>query len=447
MTSILRSYVSFLALLTFVLLVVACGGGKGVTPVEGGGGTGGGTGGSTGGSGGGTGGGTGGGSNIVVIVTSDRASTFVSGPIEYTATVTGATSNSTVTWSVQGGAIHGTIDQDGVYTAPLNPGTYIVIATSNEDPAKVGAGAAVVNERASLEFFGTEIGQGGPRDSIIHDLSDDGSTAVGMLGYRPAYWTENSGWRTLAMPSGQTTGYVLATSGAGNWMVGVTDGDREEIPVVWSKAGEVLDISLLNETFNCFEPFDISNNGRSIVGYHCDLGATRWRRDYGFDHLDGLSMASSISGDGRVIGGYHRKYGFKQAAKWVDEFHESDIGTGVCEDVLDLNYVGTVTSGITRASGQFYNSSGILLLYPRKHFDMSGSGTWTLSQSGLWADRWTRTIGFENLADLLVENGYEDELEDLIWYDGFVSDSGKIFVGVVAPINSTLKLFCYIKLP
>jgi hypothetical protein len=53
----------------------------------------------------------------------------------FAATVTGST-DTAVAWSVTEGATGGTIDPTGVYTAPANPGTYHVVATSHADSSK-----------------------------------------------------------------------------------------------------------------------------------------------------------------------------------------------------------------------------------------------------------------------------------------------------------------------
>jgi hypothetical protein len=58
----------------------------------------------------------------------------ISAPLTFAAQVSGAV-DTRVTWSVQenGG---GTINSDGVYTAPATAGVYHVVATSNADPSK-----------------------------------------------------------------------------------------------------------------------------------------------------------------------------------------------------------------------------------------------------------------------------------------------------------------------
>jgi len=61
---------------------------------------------------------------------------------QFTATVNN-TSNKTVTWGVTGAPANGTIDANGLYTAPtLAPGlpaTVNITATSHADPTKSGA--------------------------------------------------------------------------------------------------------------------------------------------------------------------------------------------------------------------------------------------------------------------------------------------------------------------
>ena len=71
----------------------------------------------------------------------------------FTATVTGST-NMGVSWSIQEGAAGGTITAAGVYTAPGNPGSYHVVATSAADPTKTGT--AVANVVASGISIGVE---------------------------------------------------------------------------------------------------------------------------------------------------------------------------------------------------------------------------------------------------------------------------------------------------
>ncbi|WP_420067694.1 hypothetical protein [Stigmatella aurantiaca] len=71
---------------------------------------------------------------VGVTVTPTEARVDPGGTVSFTATVTGA-ADTAVSWSVTetGG---GTIDAAGLYTAPTEPGTYHVVATSVADPSK-----------------------------------------------------------------------------------------------------------------------------------------------------------------------------------------------------------------------------------------------------------------------------------------------------------------------
>ena len=65
---------------------------------------------------------------------------------QFTATVKN-TSNQQVTWSVYGGAVNGTINASGLYTAPANvpnPNIVSIIATSVADPTKSGGAQVVI---------------------------------------------------------------------------------------------------------------------------------------------------------------------------------------------------------------------------------------------------------------------------------------------------------------
>src|SRR5437660_12040334 len=62
------------------------------------------------------------------------------GTIRFTATVAG-TADTAVIWSTDAG----TIDQDGIYTAPAAPGTYSVIARSRADPGRSASASVSVS--------------------------------------------------------------------------------------------------------------------------------------------------------------------------------------------------------------------------------------------------------------------------------------------------------------
>jgi hypothetical protein len=81
----------------------------------------------------------------------------------FRASVTGS-NNQTVTWSVQEGAVGGSITSGGVYTAPQTPGTYHVVATSQADNTKSDTATVTVNPvSVSIQPAQDILGPGGVR--------------------------------------------------------------------------------------------------------------------------------------------------------------------------------------------------------------------------------------------------------------------------------------------
>ncbi|WP_224247838.1 Ig-like domain-containing protein [Hyalangium gracile] len=80
---------------------------------------------------------------ITVTVSPTTATLVIGEPQQFTATV-GNTSNNAVTWTIQEGAAGGSVDASGLYTAPVTPGTYHVVATSEADPTKSATATVTV---------------------------------------------------------------------------------------------------------------------------------------------------------------------------------------------------------------------------------------------------------------------------------------------------------------
>jgi hypothetical protein len=118
------------------------------------------------------------------------AQTSIGGSVQFTATVTGASSTS-VAWSVQEGASGGAITSQGLYTAPANAGTYHVVATSTADSALTATAAVTVNSVAACSALG-DAGTGAWQsitppgvtwtDAIIVDPFDPGTVWLGTNG-------------------------------------------------------------------------------------------------------------------------------------------------------------------------------------------------------------------------------------------------------------------------
>ncbi len=87
-------------------------------------------------------------SPVVVTVSPATPSAAFGGTVQFTAAVSGVT-DQTVTWSVQEGNAGGSITAAGLYTAPLLPGNFHVVATSVADTSKTGTAAVLVVSAAT----------------------------------------------------------------------------------------------------------------------------------------------------------------------------------------------------------------------------------------------------------------------------------------------------------
>lgn len=85
--------------------------------------------------------------SVVVTVSPSRASTDACQTVLLAASLTNVISNGSVTWTVQEGASGGTVSPTGSYVAPAGAGTYHVVATSAEEPARSAAAEITVTER------------------------------------------------------------------------------------------------------------------------------------------------------------------------------------------------------------------------------------------------------------------------------------------------------------
>lgn len=81
--------------------------------------------------------GQGGGDEGITVTISPSSATLELGKQQtFSATVSGAKTDTGVDWSVQEGSEGGSVDSSGNYTAPVIPGTYHVVAASKEDPTR-----------------------------------------------------------------------------------------------------------------------------------------------------------------------------------------------------------------------------------------------------------------------------------------------------------------------
>jgi hypothetical protein len=172
-------------------------------------------------------GGGGGGSNggIQVKITGPTGSLNVGGQATLTATVTGATNDTSVGWSIVEGAAGGTLTNSSVnqvtYTAPNAVGTFHVKATSAEDSTKSATFAitVVANPDAISVVVNGPTGSLAPEDSVVVTATVSGAvnSAVtwSIVEGSPAGGTlssNNSNPVTYTAPTVENTYHIKATS-------------------------------------------------------------------------------------------------------------------------------------------------------------------------------------------------------------------------------------------
>jgi Putative Ig domain len=162
------------------------------------------------------GGGGGGGGSVQVSVSPTSATLFSKGKQQFTATVSG-TSDTAVTWS----ATAGSVDTNGLYTAPTvsSQTSATVTATSSADSTKSASAAVTINPVAqTLQITTGSLPQGQQGDVYSGDFSATGGTS-------PYSWSVSGGTvppGTSMNANGDFGGTPTAT-GTFNFTVTVTD--------------------------------------------------------------------------------------------------------------------------------------------------------------------------------------------------------------------------------
>jgi WD40 repeat protein len=82
---------------------------------------------------------------VVVTINPSTATVLAGTSKQYNATVSGSP-NESVNWTIREGGAGGNITDSGLYTAPIIPGNYTVVATSLADPTRTGSAAIGVTD-------------------------------------------------------------------------------------------------------------------------------------------------------------------------------------------------------------------------------------------------------------------------------------------------------------
>lgn len=73
---------------------------------------------------------------VITVSISPQSATLSAGGTQQFTVAVGGTTNTSVSWTIQGGASAGAVSSTGLYTASSAPGTYRIVATSRVDPTK-----------------------------------------------------------------------------------------------------------------------------------------------------------------------------------------------------------------------------------------------------------------------------------------------------------------------
>ena len=138
---------------------------------------------------------------VQVTVSPSNASLFAGDQRQFSATVLNAT-NTSVTWTASGG----TINQTGLYTAGSTPGSFIVRATSTEDPAK----SATANIEIAANFGRVTLhwvdGQGNSEDMAVITTSPIRPSGVSFPQYEGSAIVESYRLHLENVANGQCSG-------------------------------------------------------------------------------------------------------------------------------------------------------------------------------------------------------------------------------------------------
>jgi probable HAF family extracellular repeat protein len=243
---------------------------------------------------------------------------------------------------------------------------------------------------------------GGRFESRAHAVSHDGSIVLGTSSFQTVYgtgsapvlqpfqWSPEHGMVGIGFAAD-----AAATTTDGSVMVGSTNSG------VFRWSATQGPVYVLLPSINSFPgASDASADGNTIVGLSRNLSghfeAFRWTADGGVSLLGPGSYASDVSGDGRVIIGWHGSAG---GSRWTEQTGWTPLGHPQT-DAHGINADGSVIVGSDRAMGKYD------------------------------AFFWTQSTGIVNLRESLLAGGVDEVRGWNLLAAIDVSADGRTIVGV-----------------
>ena len=216
-------------------------------------------------------------SGISVGIYPATSTTTVHGSIPFQSSVTGS-ADAAVTWSVEEAA-GGTITSLGVYTAPANPGSFHVRATSFADPTSFGRATVTVNSVGVIVTAQPSTTDGltnlycaasgaGPFTYAWHGYRDDGDTTglsfSSLSAVAPTVTVSTTGMVGSNFYIFCVASYGGSPAGSGYTMVTLTTGDT--IPTV-TVAPSTIHAGITDVTFDGSSTTNLQSVDKWTVQY------------------------------------------------------------------------------------------------------------------------------------------------------------------------------------
>ena len=245
-----------------------------------------------------------GGPEITVTVSPATTSLAVGQAQQFTATVSGIAAQRVI-WSVQEGSAGGTISANGLYTAPMRPGDFHVVAASAANVTKTGTASVLVVSAATCTLP-TPQASALPAARVlqlgVHAVGETvtfvvpaGTGSVTIL---------QQGTEPLAAPSVTNLGTLLpntvvpATISVGGTPYYIQDVKPPDDPANWGTPGGIGSMF-----FESFAPwtgtFTVPNTSNALeyVATNGGVPAGTWSIEV-FDYAAGCTLPTCVIGDG-----------------------------------------------------------------------------------------------------------------------------------------------------